>query len=246
MRGAPATSLGTTGIYDTTITHVRRVPFERAFTHRSHTWVVDLDDLPDHGRLSWLLGRFEARDHLGDPDRSIRANLAAYLSRHGIELGDGRVLMAAHPRAFGHCFNPISVFWATPEADRPCVVVEVHNTYGDRHSYLVHPDEQGRATTPKRMYVSPFHGTDGEYDLRVPAPVDRLQVSVSLRTDDGARFSAALTGTRSTHGPWRAAPAALRGAALIRAHGITLWLRRLPVRPRPAHQQEPDHQEAVR
>ncbi|MDI6910767.1 FAD-dependent oxidoreductase [Nocardioides sp.] len=230
-----------TGIYDTTITHVRRSPFKRTFTHRSHTWLVDLDALPDHG----LLGRFEGRDHLGDPGRSIKDNLATFVAGHGVELGTGRVLMAAHPRAFGHCFNPISVFWVTPEHAEPCVVVEVHNTYGDRHAYLVHPDGQGRATTPKQMYVSPFHGADGSYDLRVPVPGEHLQVSVALHdhedTDDGARFSASLTGTRSGHGPWRAAPAALRGAALIRAHGIALWLRRLPIRPRPAH-----HQEGVR
>lgn len=239
--GASAPSSTTVGIYDTTITHVRRSPFTRSFTHRSHTWLVDLDDLPDHGPLA----RFESRDHLGDPARSIKENVAAFLARHGVELGAGRVLMAAHPRAFGHCFNPISVFWVTPEQADPCVVVEVHNTYGDRHAYLVHPDERGRATTPKQMYVSPFHGVEGTYDLRVPLPGERLQVSVALRdhegTDAGARFSAALTGTRSSQGPWRAAPAALRGAALIRAHGIALWLRRLPVRPRPVH-----HQEGVR
>jgi predicted NAD/FAD-binding protein/DUF1365 family protein len=230
-----------TGIYDTTIVHTRRTPFRRTFTHRSHTWLVDLDHLPDHGARSWLLGRFEARDHLGDPDRSIRANLADFLRVNGVELGSGKVWLAAHPRALGHCFNPISVYWCFPERDRPCVVLEVHNTYGDRHAYLVHADEHGRASTPKAMYVSPFHGTDGRYDVRVPLPIDGLSVSVTLTTSDGARFSAALQGTPSTHRAWRAAPAALRGAALIRAHGIALWLRRLPVRPRPEH-----HQEAVR
>jgi uncharacterized protein len=236
--GASAPSSTTeTGIYDTTVTHVRRAPARRTFTLRSHTWLVDLDRLPDHG----VLGRFEGRDHLGDPARSIRDNLAAFLQGHGVALGAGRVLMAAHPRAFGHCFNPISVFWVAPETGPACVVAEVHNTYGDRHAYLVHPDERGRASTPKQLYVSPFHGTDGSYDLLVPPPGERLQVSVTLRTDDGARFSASLTGTRSSHGPWRAAPAALRGAALIRVHGIALWLRRLPVHPRPAH-----HQEGVR
>ena len=244
--GPETTRTTETGVYATTITHVRRRPFRRRFTHRSHTWLVDLDALPDHGVLAGLLGRFEGRDHLGDPDRPIRENLTAFLARHGVELGSGRVLMAAHPRAFGHCFNPISVFWVTPETDPPCVVVEVHNTYGDRHAYLVRPDERGRATTPKKMYVSPFHGTDGSYDLLVPVPGERLTISVTLNTDDGTRFSALLTGTRSGHGPWRAAPAALRGAALIRAHGIVLWLRRLPVRPRPAHHQESEHQEGVR
>ena len=134
---------GATGIYATTITHTRRTPFARRFTHRSHTWVVDLDDLPDHG----LLGRFEARDHLGDPGRTIRDNLEAFLADHGVTLDGGRVLMAAHPRAFGHCFNPISVFWCRDRRGVPvATVVEVHNTYGDRHAYLVHPDEHGRAT----------------------------------------------------------------------------------------------------
>ena len=38
-----------TGVYRTTIRHTRRTPFPRTFEHRSHTWLVDLDDLPDHG-----------------------------------------------------------------------------------------------------------------------------------------------------------------------------------------------------
>ncbi|GAA4749302.1 hypothetical protein GCM10023350_37980 [Nocardioides endophyticus] len=230
-----------TGIYATTVRHTRRAPWKRSFTHRSQTWLVDLDSLPDHGVLNPVLGSFEARDHLGDPDRTIRQNLAEFLRLQGIELGAGRVLMAAQPRAFGFCFNPISVFWVWPTASDPCVVVEVHNTYGDRHAYLVHPDKRGRATTPKQMYVSPFHGTDGTYDLAVPVPDDQLLISVNLTTDDGVRFSAALNGHRSGTSPLRAAPAALRGALLIRLHGVALWLRRLPIRPRPAH-----HQEGVR
>jgi predicted NAD/FAD-binding protein/DUF1365 family protein len=228
-----------TGIFDTTISHTRRAPFKRRFTHRSRTWLVDLDDLPDHG----FLGRFEARDHLGDPEESIRANVVAFLGFHGVTIGTGRILMAANARAFGYCFNPISVFWCWDEAGRlAATVVEVHNTYGDRHAYLVHPDEQGRATTPKAMYVSPFHGVDGSYDLAVPVPGDSLRIVVDLTTEDGHRFSASLAGTRNPDATAvRAAPAALRGTFLIHAHGVWLWLRRLPVRQRPTH-----HQEGVR
>jgi DUF1365 family protein len=239
----PALEAARTGIYTTTITHTRRRPWQRSFTHRSHTWLVDLDDLPDHG----VLGRFEGRDHLDGrehPERSIRANLAAYLRLHDPEgrdrLEGGRVLMAAHPRALGHCFNPITVFWSWDRhGERLPSVVEVHNTYGDRHAYLVEPDDQGRARTDKELYVSPFHGTDGTYELAVPLPTDRLDVAVTLRTDDGARFSASLTGRHDpTTTPLRAAPEALRGALLIRLHGIWLWARRLRVHPRPPHHQE--------
>ena len=218
--------------YDTTIRHTRRTPFRRTFTHRSRTWLVDLDHLPDHG----VLGRFEARDHLGDPDHSIKDNVERFLGLNGVETDGGRIVMAANARALGYCFNPISVFWCHRRGGELAgVVVEVHNTYGDRHAYLVHPDEQGRARTEKQMYVSPFHGTDGHYEIAVPLPGPRLHVTVTLHSDDGAVFSASLDGAATSTSPLRGAPEALRGALLIRAHGIWLWARRLGIRPRPAH-----------
>jgi uncharacterized protein len=222
------------GMYESRIRHTRRRPFRTSFEHRAHTWLVDLDALPDHG----VLGTFEARDHLGSPHRSLRANVDAFAAEHGIDLTGGHVLMAANARALGYCFNPISVFWCFDRLRHPAaVVVEVHNTYGGRHAYLLRPDSEGRGRVDKALYVSPFHATDGWYDVRVPLPGDDLLVAVTLHTDDGARFSASLSGRRTEISPLRAAPAALRGAALIRAHGIALWLRRLPVVPRPDHQE---------
>ena len=235
--GAPASVDATAPMpassYATTIRHTRRKPIRRSFTHRSQTWLVDLDALPDHG----VLGRFEARDHLGDPDSTIRANVERFLELNGVEPDGGRILMAANARALGYCFNPISVFWChRRDGDLAGVVVEVHNTYGDRHAYLVRPDAQGRARTTKQMYVSPFHGTDGHYEIAVPTPGARLRISVTLHSDDGAVFSASLDGERTTPSPLRSAPAALRGSLLILAHGTWLWARRLGVRPRPEHQ----------
>jgi uncharacterized protein len=237
----------TPAVYRTTITHTRRKPWKRAFTHRSQMWLVDLDELPDHGRLGPLLGSFEARDHLGSPDRTIRQNVDAFLDGRGITLatdgGPGRVVMAANARALGYNFNPISVFWCFDGSGAAAAtVVEVHNTYGDRHAYLVHPDAQGRAQVDKAMYVSPFHGVDGRYELAVPEPGERLRVAVTLHADDGEIFSASLAGRRVQGGSdraaaLRAAPAGIRGALLIRIHGGWLWTRRLRVHPRPSHHQ---------
>ena len=165
--------------------------------------------------------------------------METFLAQHDITVGGGRILMAAQARAFGFCFNPITVFWCRNRAGAlVATLVEVHNTYGDRHVYLVHADEHGRTTTPKEMYVSPFHGTDGWYEIQAPEPNDRLSVVVTLHTGEGPRFTATLTGRRVDTGPWRAAPAALRGWLLIHLHGIRLWMKKLPVRPRPRHRQE--------
>jgi DUF1365 family protein len=230
-------------LYDARVRHVRRQALDRAFAHPTYLWLVDLDALPE---LPWWLrpfARFEARDHLGDPDRTIRQNLDAWLAGRGVELAGGRVLMLANARAFGHVENPISVFWCHHrDGSLACVVAEVHNTYRGRHCYLLRTDDAGRARTDKDFYVSPFLSVAGEYAMRLPEPDDRLALSITLRQGGRTALTATLVGDRRP-----ATPAALarmllrrplvthRTTALIRRHGIALWLRRLPVVPRPVH-----------
>lgn len=232
-------------IYRTVVRHVRRTPVRHRFEHRSHTWLVDLDALPDLGVLG-PLARFDARDHLGRPERSLRENVDTFLAAHGVDLQGGRVLMLAMPRVLGLVFNPISVFWChAADGGLAATVVEVHNTYGDRHAYLVHADTAGRAEVDKALYVSPFNDVSGRYTLDLPEPGDRVRIRVVLRREGQAPFVANLTGT----GQPVTRSAVLRLAltqpleplavmARIRWHGIRLWLRRVPVRPRPPHRQE--------
>ena len=89
----------------------------------------------------WL-ARFRARDHLGDPRASIRANLDRFLAARGVDLGGGRVTMLAHARVLGYVFNPLTVYWChRPDGTLACVVAEVHNTYRQRHAYLLPADD---------------------------------------------------------------------------------------------------------
>ncbi|MGN6160700.1 MAG: DUF1365 domain-containing protein [Marmoricola sp.] len=230
-------------VYETRVTHVRRTPWRRAFAHRSWMWVVDVDAMdrePSPGRLADLVrGRIVAADHLDGQPGALRHSLERYLEREVISLSGGRVLLGGDPRAFGFCVTAISVGWCLDrEGDVDLAVVEVHNTYGERHAYPLRPDAAGRATVDKAMYVSPFHGVDGSYEVVVPVPSHQLDLRVGLRTEQGARFSAALTGRECPSPPWWAPLASLRDAARIRIHGIKLWARRLPIQPRPPHHQE--------
>jgi DUF1365 family protein len=154
--------------------------------------------------------------------------------------------MLAHARVFGHVFNPLTVFFCFPDdGSPPCVVAEVHNTYGDRHAYLLEPDAAGRATTDKTMYVSPFFSVDGAYQLRFAVSPNRVFVGVTLRRDGEVSFSAAFHGRPRPASRSAMLRAALRRplmtqrvSVLIRAHGVWLWLRRLPVRRRPEHHRQ--------
>ncbi|MFS0716787.1 DUF1365 domain-containing protein [Arthrobacter sp. 1P04PC] len=230
-------------IYRTSISHVRRTPLHNAFTYRSYSWYVDVDALPVLPRPLRPLAGFTAADHLGDPDGTLRGNVERYLATQGIDLGGGRITMLASARVFGHVFNPLSLFWCHDAAgELRCVVAEVHNTYGERHCYLLETDGAGRATVPKAFYVSPFNDVDGRYRMKVPEPGDRLAVSIVLEREGQKPFIATMDGTRSPATTANILAAAiavplapLRVAAQIRWQGIKLWARRLPIIKRPHH-----------
>lgn len=229
--------------------HTRRTPLRRRFTNRVYQWLVDVDDLPHMSRVLRPFSTFSAADHIGDPDDTIHANIERFCKAQGIDISGHRVLMLANARVLGHTFDPLSVFWAiAPDKSLTCIVAEVHNTYGERHAYLLETDGAGRAEVDKAFYVSPFFTVDGSYDLQFTLAPHQVCSTVILRQGGSAVFSATFRGT-----PRRATPGRLarllvkmplmthRTSLLIRIHGVWLWIRRLPVVPRPAH----EHQEGT-
>lgn len=230
-------------IVRTRIHHAREVPVRHAFTYRSYSWLVDLDNLPELPCLLRPLAGFHAADHLGDPRRTLRENLDAYLDEHRINLRGGRIRMLANARVLGHVFNPLSLYWChDPDGALVCVVAEVHNTYRERHRYLLRVDHRGTATVPKQFHVSPFNDVSGRYVLRVPEPGrDRLGVAIRLHDPSGgvvlsATWAGSIHPARTTtvlRAALRAPLAPLVVAARIRGQGVRLWMRGLPLYPRP-------------
>jgi uncharacterized protein len=223
------------------VSHSRRGATRHAFRHGAYQWLVDLDALP---RPAWWLRpfvSFRSEDHLGHPTRSIRANVEAFLRTHDVDLTGGRILMLANARVLGHVFDPLTVFWCFAADGRlACLVAEVHNTYGERYAYLLHPDGDGTAYADKQLYVSPFYDVSGQYRLRFTLTPTQVASSVVLTRDREVAFVATFRGVPRPASNRRVATLLLRRplmpqqvSALIRVHGIWLWLRRLPVIPRP-------------
>ncbi|MGH3536231.1 MAG: DUF1365 domain-containing protein [Mycobacterium sp.] len=230
----------TPAIYRTTITHHRQAPVRHSFEYRSYSWYVDIDELPS---MPWWLrpfARFDARDHFaGRPGESLRGRVDTFLADHDAALPGGRITALLQARVLGYVFNPISVFWCHDhDGALRHVIAEVHNTYGERHAYLLPP-----ANTPvlvtKKLYVSPFNPVVGRYQVLAPRPDGQVNVVVTLRGDKQPAFVATLRGTRRPATVGHVARmqvlsplAPLLVALRIRIQGITLWLRRVPVVPR--------------
>lgn len=230
-------------LYDCRISHTRLAPLRHAFSYRTYQWLVDIDELPRPKGWLRLLAGFKARDHLGDPRRSIRANVDGFLRDRGVDLAGGQVLMLAHARVFGYVFNPLTLYWChRADGTLACVIAEVHNTYRQRHAYLLRTDERGRARVPKEFYVSPYYPVDGWYRMSLPRPGTRLALSVTLDRPNGDEFVASVHGTAvpatrrallraAARHPWSTAAVSAR----IRWQGLILYARGLRPLPRPPH-----------
>lgn len=232
------------------VRHARFGPTEHAFRHRAHQWLVDADAPQAAPRWLRPVASIEARDHIGSPDASIGDNVRAFLSAHDVPWTARRIVMLANARAFGYVFDPLSVFWCF-DADGALegVVAEVHNTYGERHAYVVEVDERGTGRADKEFYVSPFFGVFGDYRLKFLLDGAKVAAHVTLKQEGRVVFTASFTGQAVPATPRRVLATALaqplmpqRVSALIRWHGIRLWLRRVPLVRRLPHAE----QEAVR
>ena len=235
----------TPAVYDIRVEHVRPEPLRYGFTYDLTTWLVDLDHVPRLARGWGWLASFSAKDHIGSPTSSLRANVETFLRANDIKLRGGQILMLATPRVLGYSFNPLSLHWChRPDGTLAAVVAEVHNTYGEQHCYLVHPDEAGRAEADKAFYVSPFYPVEGRYRMSVPEPDETLRITLALHRSDQRPFVASMRGRRrdGQAGLLRTlrGPLATRAVMFhIKRHGITLYLKGLRPARRPAHTPQP-------
>ncbi len=214
-------------LYEVDITHDRRSPLPHSFTYEASYWLVDFDrPMQLRGFAGWLV-RIDSRDHV---------DVRHLLKGKGIEAS--RVVMLTGARTLGYTFNPITVYWSYDNSGVLCAVVaEVHNTYGDRHAYVLEPNPQRATSVAKAMYVSPFNAVDGTYRISAELDADGVRVSVGLVRQGEDTFVATLQGRRQPIRPRAIIRSALhhsglRNRILIQWQGMRLWRRGLKVQPR--------------
>jgi DUF1365 family protein len=238
-------------LYVGRLRHERWTPVSNGFTYPVYSFLLDLgeiDDLVGRGLLRHKRrGLIELRDtdHLGGA-AGLRAGVESFCSEHGVDVGGARIEVLTQLRLFGYVFNPVSFYWCRDASGAlRCVVAEVHNTYGERHAYLLvpegPPDADGRVhmTADKAFHVSPFMDLTGRYRFEVDADPGEL---MSVRIDeerDGRRFFQAVLAARRVELDGRSLARVLarrplmtfQVSVLIRLQALRLAAKRVPFHP---------------
>jgi len=237
------------------VRHQRLRPVAHAFAYPTYFMFLPLRSLRAAPAAALRRNRFgllsfHDRDH-GAGGADALAWIDTLLAAEGITDADGEVWLHTYPRVLGYVFKPVS-FWYCERVDGTlaAIVVEVNNTFGERHCYLLAGPELGwgrEQTARKVFHVSPFCDVAGSYRFRFmrsalhPAAdglrkdSQRTVVRIDHDDENGPLLQTSVSGRLETLSP-RSIRAAFFGMPLMTAfvvarihwQALKLWTKQVP------------------
>ncbi len=238
------------------VRHQRLRPTAHAFAYATYFLMLPMRSLraqPAGGATNLMRNRrgllsFYDADH-GDGRADALAWLDEVLQREGVHDAQGETWLHTYPRVAGYVFKPVS-FWYCHRADGTlaAVVVEVNNTFGERHCYLLcGPDlAYGREQVARKVFhVSPFCSAQGRYRFRFMRTEGtggaRTVARVDLDDDAGPLLQTSVSGhlvaldLRTARQAFFGTPLMTLGVVVrIHWHALRLWLKHVPLVSKPA------------
>lgn len=237
------------------VRHTRVRPAANSFSYRTYFLMLPMRSLRAQPTSALRRNRFglisfHDRDH-GDGRADSLAWVDELLQRQGITDATGETWLHCYPRVLGHTFKPVS-FWYCHRTDDSlaAIVVEVNNTFGERHCYLLRGPELAfgaELRADKAFHVSPFCDVAGSYRFRflrtqlhpqadgVRIDAQRTLVRIDHDDDSGPLLQTSVSGQLAPLTP-RSTRAAFFGMPLMtvfvvaRIHwqALKLWVKHVP------------------
>lgn len=191
-------------LYRGQVSHTRLTPRQHHFSYPAFFICFPLQERQALASRLFSLDRFNLFSlHQSDQGdgRDAEAWIRQLLQREGVTQADGAVWLMTLPRMLGFVFNPVS-FWLCHDRAGAlrAVLCEVKNTFGERHCYLLQPqdgsviDAHVELRARKVFHVSPFFPVAGEYRFRFLQAPDQRTVAINYLQDERLVLKTALTG----------------------------------------------------
>lgn len=188
-------------IYTAKVMHKRLFPKVNKFTYGVYYLALPLPATPLPSRLL----SYRDKDHGPRDGSDVGAWAKSVLKIYGLDALVEHMMLITMPRVLGYVFNPVSFFLCLDkEKQLRAVICEVHNTFGEQHSYLcaradhapIAPDEWLEAD--KLFHVSPFLPREGHYTFRFALTAGQLGIWIDYYdAQQNKQLITLLTGTFS-------------------------------------------------
>lgn len=198
---------GASALYVGRVMHRRTRPRPHALAYRVYWMLLDLDEIDGLDARLRLFSRdsanvfsFRTADYGDRSGRPLRPQVEERLAEAGIDISGGPIRLLTMPRILGYAFNPLSVFFChRADGSLAATLYEVHNTFGEIHSYLIRAEGDARPIvqdSAKAFHVSPFLTRDMSYRFRLQPPGNEVAVHIAAKDAAGPVVFASLSGDR--------------------------------------------------
>jgi DUF1365 family protein len=170
------------------IWHRRNSPVKHEFSYRTLYWILDVDQFDNKIRQG--LFTLDPVDYLLKEPISLREKFQKLLKENGIDDRPDKVYLHTVPRFLGRAFNPVS-FYIGESKGHNIFLMEINNTFGEKHSYACRwedPSQALQVKVDKVFHVSPFNPLDDTYQVSVQPRSDRYAVQVDIERDGEVFF----------------------------------------------------------
>ena len=187
------------------VRHRRLRPAGHAFEYPTYFLMLPLRSLREQAQPALARNRFgllsfHDRDH-GEGGADALAWIDGLLQAEAVHDADGEVWLHTYPRVLGYVFKPVS-FWHCQRRDGSlaAIVVEVNNTFGERHCYLLRdsaeaPLAYGRELCAAKVFhVSPFCAVTGGYRFRFMRTATHTVARIDHHDEQGPLIHTSVSG----------------------------------------------------